>query len=259
MEELTPFLSPKVAQIMQRFKQVGSIEALRAAEPQISDQDIAEVTAEMLRVMELFQEPPRAKGSRRKGRRKRGEAADAYQLKITLRGSKPPIWRRIVIPGEITLDLLHEVIQSTMGWFNCHLHLFDIDGKTFQAPGPDGYIDEEMSDEDATQFRFCDVAPEPRSRFRYEYDFGDDWEHIILVEKVIPAAQKPKTMVCLGGKGRCPPEDSGGIWSYYNKLRILADPSDPEHEDIKEWMEGIDPNEFDPDKVTRALADFKSS
>jgi hypothetical protein len=193
-------------------------------------------------------------------RRRRSASGEAWQLKITLRGSKPPIWRRVVVPAEITLDVLHQVIQTAMGWYDCHLHLFDIDGEIYEAGRfPDGQVNDDMEGLDEAKHRLCDVVDGVKSRIRYVYDFGDDWEHTVLVEKILPASEKPKVMVCLKGKGRRPMEDSGGVWGYYDKLAILADASHPEHEEIKEWMGEFDPaEEFDAEAVTKALAELKT-
>jgi Plasmid pRiA4b ORF-3-like protein len=146
-----------------------------------------------------------------------------------------------------------------MGWYDGHLHAFLIDGEEYQGAPPfeDG-IDPYTDALDEAEYRLCDLLPGAKTKFLYTYDFGDDWEHSILVEKVIPAEDKPRVMVCLAGRGRCPKEDSGGLWGYYDKLAILADPNHPEHEEVKDWMGEIDPEEFDAEEVTRALQELKA-
>ncbi|MGD1276824.1 MAG: plasmid pRiA4b ORF-3 family protein [Tepidisphaeraceae bacterium] len=255
-DDLTPFLSAKAVSAIRLYKQYGSMEQFRAAHPGFTDEDVAEVSAEVMRVLQTAGlVAPTGAGS--KSKRKSAETRDVYQLKITLRGSKPPIWRRVLVPAGITLDRLHDVIQVAMGWEDCHLHLFQIAGRVFQGIGPDGSMDDLMDSEDESQYRLGDLAG-IKTKFRYEYDFGDGWEHSISVEKIIPAADKPKSMVCTAGKGRCPMEDSGGIWGYYEKLRIMDDPNDPDHEDILEWIgDGFDPNEFDCDAVNKSLGKIK--
>ncbi|MGD0461847.1 MAG: plasmid pRiA4b ORF-3 family protein [Tepidisphaeraceae bacterium] len=254
-DDLTPYLSPKVASILRLFRQYGSIETLRSAHPEITDEVVAEVTAEAKRAMAMALARPAASKRPAKSRGKALPGGDAYQLKITLRGSKPPIWRRVVVPADLTLSRLHVVIQLAMGWDDCHLHLFEIDGQTFQGPGPDGYLSDDMDFLDESQYRLSDLANRERAKFRYEYDFGDSWEHVILVEKIIPAADKPKVMVCTAGKGRCPMEDSGGIWGYHIKLSILANPKHSDYAEIREWIgDEFDPNQFDPVAASKALA-----
>ena len=185
-----------------------------------------------------------------------------YQLKITLRGSKPPIWRRVVVRADMSLDRLHTVIQIAMGWTGEHLHQFvggSAIGRTFYGrPDPESA---DMGSEILNEKRYAvgDLAPAVRRKFTYEYDFGDSWEHQVAVEKVLPPDVAFKHPVCLAGANACPPEDCGGIWGYYNLLEILADPKHPEHEEMKDWMGGeFNPAEFDSDAVNAALKRLKA-
>jgi hypothetical protein len=171
------------------------------------------------------------------------EKGTLYQLKITLRGvSKPPVWRRVLVHADASLAKLHWVIIAAMGWDGGHLHMFS-DNVTQYGTTPDD------EDEDEHGFALADVLVEPGDRLRYTYDFGDDWDHDIKLEKVLPpdagtdAAAVP---VCLAGKGACPPEDCGGAWGYANLKETLADPSDEEHEEMREWLGLEDPSAFDP-------------
>jgi hypothetical protein len=256
MDDLTPYLSPRVVTILHLFKKHGSLEAVRAVDPSITDQEVDQVTAEVGRAIcefgLLFSSPTQAG----KAKRKKSAAGGAgYQLKITLRGSKPPIWRRVIVPADMYLDRLHTVIQIAMGWSDCHLHLFEIDREFYQEPDPDGFESDRQEDE--RKYRLCDLVNREKAKFRYEYDFGDSWDHVIILEKIIPASEKPELMVCLTGKNACPVEDSGGIWGYYEKLRIVGDPTHPEHELIKEWMGEIDPTEFDIHGINALLHDLR--
>jgi hypothetical protein len=165
-------------------------------------------------------------------------ASSVYRLKVTIKGIRPPIWRRIEISSAETLATLHRTIQIAFGWMDSHLHEFTIAGSRYGDPGMiDGSIDE------------CDVTigdvAESGDTFSYTYDFGDDWEHSIKVEKVtesVGAAVKPK---CIGGKRACPPEDCGGPWGYGELLDILADPNHAEYEERLEWLgESFDPEAF---------------
>jgi hypothetical protein len=181
-----------------------------------------------------------------------GPKGMVYQLKITLHGSKPPIWRRIQVPGDISLGKLHDVIQVAMGWLGGHLHAFEI--------GPDSYSDRESGLEDAineTRTKLHQVADE-KSKFTYTYDFGDNWEHDILVEKVLPPEKGKHYPICMTGKRAAPLEDSGGIWGYYDILDILQDPNDPEHEEMLEWAGGpIDPEAFSCDEINDEFKQMK--
>ena len=189
--------------------------------------------------------------------KKPSEVVGNYQLKITLRGTKPPIWRRFVVPSVIKMNHLHDVIQAVMGWYDGHLHAFDIGNERYTAMSRDG-IDLDMEGADECRFRLCDVIGRPKSKFTYEYDFGDGWEHQLMLEKLL-AVGESTAFVCLAGKGACPLEDCGGIGGYYHLLEVLAHPDDPEHDDMKEWVGGeINPDEFDLDAVNKSLEPMRS-
>ena len=178
-----------------------------------------------------------------------------YQLKITLLDSQPPIWRRIVT-HDCTLDKLHEYIQTAMGWTNSHLHHFRL-GKTLYGD-PELMADnfEELGYEDSTVTKLSDIVPEGGKKFRfaYEYDFGDSWDHEVVVEKRVPAETGLKYPVCVDGKRACPPEDVGGVWGYADFLDDIKDSDHEQHEDTLEWIGGrFDPDEFDPATATRRM------
>lgn len=120
----------------------------------------------------------------------------SYQLKVTLMGIKPPIWRRFAVPGEITLDRLHDVIQIVMGWQDHHLHLFTIGDQHYsEAP------EEEFEGVEEGDFRLCDLIRAPRTCFGYDYDFGDGWKHTVVVEQITPVPKGHEAIiVCLDGK-----------------------------------------------------------
>ena len=173
-----------------------------------------------------------------------------YQIKVSLRGSKPPIWRRLMVPADLTLGDLHAILQVAMGWTDSHLHQFLVGSETYGVPHPD--MDWTL-DED--RVRLSKLIPGEKFKFRYEYDFGDSWEHVVLVEKVLPAEPGPTYPTCLTGKGNCPPEDCGGLSGFGDFLAAMADPDHPEHEHLKEWSGGdYDPEEFDLAEVNRILA-----
>jgi hypothetical protein len=184
---------------------------------------------------------------------KRAPRGDIYQIKVTLKGSKPPIWRRIQVPGDIRLDKLHRVLQVVMGWDDYHLHQFIVGGEYYGEPHPDYEMwGPEMRDETRVSLR--QIAPQEKSRFVYEYDFGDGWEHVLLVEKILPPEPGVDYPRCIKGKGACPPEDVGGIWGYYDFLETIANPDDPEHDDLLDWIGGeFDPEHFDLDEVNAGL------
>lgn len=173
-----------------------------------------------------------------------------YRLKVTLRSSKPPIWRRIKVYEDISLQELHTVLQVAMGWMNCHLHQF-IRGNVFYGP-PDPDFGFECESEVKT--RLHDVLHSPKDKMIYEYDFGDSWKHQVVLEAVEEPAQGVNYPVVVAGKRACPPEDVGGIYGYYDFLAALADPEHPEHEDMREWLgEPFDPDFFDLESINEML------
>ncbi len=181
-----------------------------------------------------------------------------YQLRVALRGSKPPIWRRILVPPSMALDRLHQVIQVVMGWDDYHLHMFVKDEQVYSVPSEwdDDFTLPGMPRRlDERRYRISQLLKREKDWIRYEYDFGDGWEHRVTLQKVLPHDPAVKLPACIGGRRRCPPEDSGGLWGYYDKLEILQDPDHSEHEEVKDWMgESFDPEEFDVQRASQDLA-----
>ncbi|MFA5657137.1 MAG: plasmid pRiA4b ORF-3 family protein [Dysgonamonadaceae bacterium] len=177
-----------------------------------------------------------------------------YQVKITLKGSKPSIWRQVLIPSDLSLPDFHKVIQTTMGWTNSHLHQF-IKNRTYYAPKmPDDIFWDEADNVDYSKLKISDLLKKEKEKIIYEYDFGDGWEHEIVLEKIENKVMDKKDVTCLKGKNSCPPEDCGGIWGYYDMLEILKDPDHEEYEDYSEWL-GVDfdPTYFDIEEVNEML------
>jgi len=195
----------------------------------------------------VLKEPSSRNGTRR---RTMPSKAQIYQIKVTLNESKPPIWRRIMVAGDATLEKLHYVLQVAMGWTNSHLHQFIVGQTVFGQPHPDYGL--EMRDE--RRVKLGQIAPGEGFTFRYEYDFGDSWLHNLLVEKVLEPEPGQQYPVCVKGERACPPEDVGGVWGYEGFLEAIGDPDHPEHEDYLEWIGGeFDAEEFDLDAVNEAL------
>ena len=150
-----------------------------------------------------------------------------YQLKATLKNSKPAIWRRILVPENSTLSILHDILQIVMGWTNSHLHMFKVDGQIFGDPEDDETG--ELDTKNEARYRLNQLSLREKAKFSYEYDFGDSWEHIIQLEKILPAEKGVHYPLCLDGKRACPPEDVGGVWGYQNFLEAIADPRHEQH------------------------------
>lgn len=173
-------------------------------------------------------------------------ARSVFQLKVTLLDTKPPVWRRILLDGSATLDEVHEAIQAAFGWWNYHLHEFEVGRERYAVPDPDDDWGLDPPARDEHRARLDKVA-EVGSSFRYTYDFGDGWEHKIDVEQVLDAATTTPAPACTGGRRACPPEDCGAPWGYRQLLEILADPSHPEHRERLDWVEGFAQGPFDPE------------
>ena len=173
-----------------------------------------------------------------------------YQIKVTLKDSKPPIWRRILLRSDTTLGQLHHILQNVMDWESYHLHQFIVGRTYYGEPHPDYGSD--MRNE--SRVRLNQIVTGEKFKFVYEYDFGDSWEHLLLIEKILPPESGQHYPVCVKGRRACPPEDVGGVWGYYGFLEAIRDPDHPEHEDYLEWIGGeFDPKAFDLDEVNRRL------
>jgi len=177
-----------------------------------------------------------------------------YQLKVTLHGSPPPIWRRVLVPGKFSLHEVHQVIQLVMGWTDSHLHQFIIDGQYYSIPSPEDF--ESVRDE--RRHSLSQIVTREKSKFFYEYDFGDSWEHEIVVEKILSPESGVKYPACIKGKRACPPEDVGGLWGYETFLEAIGDPHHEEHDSYLEWVGGdFDPEACDLVEINQALARVK--
>jgi len=172
-----------------------------------------------------------------------------YRLKITLAEVEPPVWRRLLVPHDITLARLHRLIQAAMGWTNSHLHCFEAGDARYGMTSA-----EEDEVEDERRVHLCDLLQRKGQKLLYRYDYGDDWEHIVSLEAVLEPDRQQAYPLCEGGARACPPEDCGGAWGYDELLRAVADPKHEEHQDRLEWLGGdFDPAAFDLDSANREV------
>jgi len=175
-----------------------------------------------------------------------------YQIKVTLDDAHPPIWRRILVPGNTTLLKLHDILQIVMDWEDYHLHMYTIEGLIYGDPADDEYGD--MGTLNEANYQLSQVIYGEGQRFTYEYDFGDSWDHTLLVEKTLPLEKGFRYPLCLKGKRACPPEDVGGVWGYKNFLEAIRDPTHDEHEEYLAWAGGeFDPEAFDLEEINTRL------
>ena len=175
-----------------------------------------------------------------------------YQLKIILMDISPAIWRRVLVPADITLDRLHRVIQTTMDWYDSPLHEFHTEEKHYGTWEPDDLYDVE----DETAVMLNQIATRPGMAFEYDYDYDDknDWRHEIVLEEILQPETGVQYPVCIAGARAHPPKDCGGFEGYAHSLRALSDPDHEDHEETLEWIGGeFDSEKFDLKAVNSAL------
>jgi Plasmid pRiA4b ORF-3-like protein len=164
-------------------------------------------------------------------------------VRIELRHTDPLIWRQVEVPTSITLNVLHDIIQAVMGWFDYHLWEFTIGKQKYGLP-----MDEDWGNRQrfmARKVRLRDVLQLRKTVLDYTYDFGDQWEHRLTVADVRagePGVSYPRF---IGGERNGPPEDCGGISGFYEWLEAIADPTHGGHAEAKEWADEYDPNTVD--------------
>jgi hypothetical protein len=186
----------------------------------------------------------------------------AYVLDVTLAHIRPKIWRRLQVPGDLSLRGLHEVIQLAFGWQDCHLHEFQVGEQRYGIPDPDGKDEELRDDADIAVAR---ALPHRSSTMQYTYDFGDWWIHNIAVHRIeepeslrghrLRRAVRAGAVTCLAGARACPPEDCGGPHGYAEFLEAIASPEHPEHDELLAWVGGaFDPEAFSLGDINRRLS-----
>jgi hypothetical protein len=172
-------------------------------------------------------------------------------VRIDLKDSDPPIWRVVEVPTSVTLKVLHDIVQVTMGWFDYHLWEMVIGGQTYGLP-----MDEDWGTaprKPASRTRLRDILQPGKTRIDYTYDFGDNWQHTLIVSDVCAGNAGTAYPRFIAGERDCPPEDCGGIPGFYEMLKARADPDHPDHAEIREWLDGYDPDELDIFPIEVAL------
>lgn len=180
---------------------------------------------------------------------------NVIQLKITLTGTKPPIWRRVLVDKATTFEKLHHIIQIVMGWSNSHLYEFEIDNYRITEPNEEFDNDFGNKTIDASTITLGEILTSVKEKFNYIYDFGDYWEHQIVVEKFLPGNPQTKYPICTSGNLNCPPEDCGGVFGFYNLLYIIGNKKHPERKELLDSLGGqYDVEYFNMDEINEMLA-----
>ena len=190
-----------------------------------------------------------------------------FQFKIQLKNiNDPTVWRRVVVPADLTFLQFHTVIQVSFGWFDCHLFQFSPNGwgssPQIKLPDEDSFspFAKKVDSLDPENVMLSDIFTSEKQKYAYIYDFGDDWNHQITLEKILE--DKILHARCIKASGACPPEDCGGPWGYQNLKEVLADKKHPEHKDTKEWLglsakEKWDVEAFDLELINQELIEIE--
>ena len=176
-----------------------------------------------------------------------------FQIKITLNDTNPPVWRQLLVEPNTVLEDLHKIIQTSMGWTNSHLHQFVYDGKSYSNPDYNDELDDELQI-DYRNISIGELTKKKGQIIVYEYDFGDGWEHTIMLETIMTEEKDKEYPICIAGQRNCPPEDCGGTPGYESLLETIADPHHSEYESMMEWLGGdFNPDEFNINEVNDML------
>ncbi|MCY4199003.1 MAG: plasmid pRiA4b ORF-3 family protein [Gammaproteobacteria bacterium] len=176
------------------------------------------------------------------------------RIRIDLRHVEPCVRRCVDVPISASLDSLHWIIQTAMGWDNDHMHEFEIGGRRYEHHEP--FFDVGDHDSEVISSRAIDLAgiiAQGVKKFVYLYDFGDNWTHEINIGRVRDGKSGEKFPLLIDASGRCPPEDCGGAWGYADLLEVLGDPAHKDHEEMLEWCGEFDPQEIDEQGIQANL------
>ena len=176
-----------------------------------------------------------------------------YTLKVTLRGVKPPIWRRLQVADTTTMAQLHKIIQALMGWEDEHLHQFTIGTEVYGEASVEGY----RRVRDEKRFKLGELVPAAPAKFAYLYDFSVNWEFEVAVEEITPPVEGQVLPLCTKGKRAAPPEHIGGAWGYQALLEARENPRHPERQRFADLIAAYDPDAVDMDSTNQRLKKVK--
>jgi hypothetical protein len=247
---------PSVNQMMKTLERKGLIRRKsgvpRSIEILVADDAIPKWRGK--RITRTVREWTLARPAARQLERASDGKAAVYRFKIVLRDTDPAIWRRIETK-DATLEKLHDLIQTAMGWTNSHLHQFEIAGARYSDPR---FMKGDFDDFGAIDYsgiQISDLVFKHGSKLRmgYEYDFGDGWQHDVVLEKVTESEPGAKYPRCIDGERACPPEDVGGVYGFADYVEAITNPNHSEYSELLEWNGSFDPALFDAAKATRRM------
>ncbi|GAB4363286.1 MAG: plasmid pRiA4b ORF-3 family protein [Calditrichia bacterium] len=183
-------------------------------------------------------------------------AKKIYQIQVALKHYRPKIWRRLLVPSDLFLADLHKIIQTAMGWTNSHLHQFIKDKRFYSKMEPEDELwrSPRIIDYDKNKIRISDLLQAEKEKIIYEYDFGDGWEHDVILEKILPFDENLTYPLCVAGKRHCPPEDCGGPLGYAHMLEVLKNSKHKEYTMFRDWLrDDFDPDYFNIEEVNKFL------
>lgn len=194
--------------------------------------------------------PRRSQGKRTSRHDQQRGGGLAYTLRVVLRDAPYPVWRGVIVPSDITLARLHDILQAAMGWTDSHLHAFVIDGEKYGPKDPDGDLDSELALLDERRARLGRLVARVGQVFEYQYDFGDNWEHDVTLMAIVDRFPADDLPCVVAGEGACPPEDVGGTPGFEDFLEAMSSPAHEQHDDYVRWHGGVfDANAFSVDRV----------
>ncbi len=201
-------------------------------------------------------ESTQIKSASKSMKRNEKHTLNVLQLRVSIKGISPQIWRKLLVTSDTTLHDLHLMIQAAFGWYNYHLYKFSDGNESYSRP--DDWDEFEPKDMDSTKVTLGDLNLSVGGKLTYVYDFGDYWEHIVSVQKILAMGTSISFPALIGGKRNGPPEDCGGSYGYYDVLKKATDPQDPEHKEIVEWLGEYDPEEFDLGFADAQVKNYKN-
>lgn len=182
-----------------------------------------------------------------------------YQFRVDIKGAKPPIWRRVQVEKKIVFGEFHFILQNIFNWEGYHMHQFFIDDKTIITDTEGEYYEPIYENEiEESEVKLSEFFKKEGDKMIYNYDFGDDWDHEVKLEKILDRESKKNYPYLVTGKRIAPIEDCGGIWSWENICEAMRNKNHPERKEILEYINEFDPSDFTKEDIDEINKLFKT-